>query len=198
MYNHVLLISSDLGLATRLAKNLALPPLGGRLTRLAPEASLPAGPPPLLLLWDDRAAGAPVPAAVGQAHSTAIPVVRLSGAASGERRGEVVDTVPGDAGLSKVIYVVRQRLAAGHLRRARHQQARLAGAPVAPRIQDLSNLLSSLLGNAELALQQTPRLPEESRQRLENVVSLSLAIRDLLAPPAPDSPPGAGLERRAA
>lgn len=182
MYNHVVLISSDAALGERLGKALATSPLGVRLTRLAPEQELGAAAP-ALILWDDRAAAGALPAA---ARRLAVPVVRLGTAGGGrEPRPEVVDTVD-QAGLSKLVYVVRQRLAALHLRRARQQQAGLAGRG-RPGQRAISNLLSSLLGNAELALWQAQRLPAESRRRLENVISLSLAMRELLAAEESDS-----------
>lgn len=185
MYNHVVLISSDAALGERLGKALATSPLGVRLTRLAPEQELGAAAP-ALILWDDRAAAGALPAAAAAARRLAVPVVRLGAAGGGrEPRPEVVDTVD-QAGLSKLVYVVRQRLAALHLRRARQQQAGLAGRG-RPGQRAISNLLSSLLGNAELALWQAQRLPAESRRRLENVISLSLAMRELLAAEESDS-----------
>lgn len=197
--HRVIFVSSDAAMARRLEHALAA---RCRVIHLRWGEAAPSGGRPELVLWDETAAetiGAAGAAGAEDADTRGgkdwrwlqglgAPIVRLTagadvGGGDGEgRRGRaelpagVVDSVALAAGMGKIVYVVRQRLTAGNLLRLRRAPQPAA----APRRQDLNNLLSCILGNAELALSSAPRLSNDGRQRMEVILSLAQQMRDVL------------------
>lgn len=106
------------------------------------------------------------------------------------------DIVYKDQRLSHLSWVLQEHLNALRLRRVRQRQEREDEADLDPRVfslrHEVSNPLSGILGNAELALTGRSKLPVDVRERLERIVQLAMQIRELLHTRTPDEFSAAG------
>jgi hypothetical protein len=178
----VLLLSQDAELAARVRQ--ALPPELPLALHCADRYA--AAPDPhgwLLVLVDGRlelAGGAPGAAPVlwlGSGPLVAAP-------AREALPGPMVDYVDRRQAGSKLAFILHQHLTRAYLRRRRQPPA---GAPPAPEAlqAQINNALTGLLGNAELAAELAAgagrRVPPPLGQRLDRILELALAMRELLS-----------------
>lgn len=201
MTHQVLLVSRDPDLAQRVGR--ALPAAIPNELHCAPHYREPADPRGwLLLLLDAHAASGAAAAAASPAGPPCGPILWLGDAplvtqgAPGPQGpwpglpGRVVDYLDRRLAPSKLAFILHQHLAAAYLHRMRSLPPPLAADGGALR-SEINNALTGILGNAELALAASRRLPAPLGLRLQRISELAARMRDLVvALPDPDGPAG--------